>query len=723
MRTNYSINTFIFVIYYDRFLISDVGNKINIISQITIKEPSTSNSLSGVFKAPQSDCQYKQVSSSSNSYSREDFDNWSEDKSSGSEYLPSDDNGIESDVECDRNIIAPMKEPQIVLNDPEKLPESRITTVSCNTEKLTESGINISASRKALSSGKRIRNKGHSCYFCHKIIQNSARHLEVVHGNEMEVAKLLAMPKNSKARRDGFVALSRSADFYHNVEVLSSKRGELILVRRPTENELKCNKFSDYGPCPHCLGFMLKAHLWHHIKNNCTSKRNDQQNSKLIIAESNAILNNTFGAEFSTNFVFNISSKLRDDIVGEYCKNDNMILQFGAMQFEKYGCTQSELIRQSMRQLGRFTLKMREMDNSKNRLSDYLFPEKFDQIIQAVKLLCVTHQSIDKRPQFDVPSLALKIGYALKKCASIKRGISLKGGNLKGNETLLSFLSLMDLEWNVRISSNALATLYNRKMNATQLLPLTSDLMKLNHYIDENMKTNRKLLSQNPLIKYWKLLASFCLSKVILFNKRRSGEASRMKIVDFRSRPKWSEQCTEELKNSFTDIENTLANQLTVVDIVGKRGRRVPVLLTCDVKDCIEILIETRNTVGIAENNPFVFARTEKSVLSIRGNDCLRKCSLEAGLERPQNISSTKLRKYIATVCQVLNLSENEHDWLARHLGHDIRVHRDFYRLHESAVELTKVSRLLMVVDQGQVNKFAGKKLEDINLIGKYFEF
>ncbi|XP_050519515.1 uncharacterized protein LOC126893411 [Diabrotica virgifera virgifera] len=61
-------------------------------------------------------------------------------------------------------------------------------------------------------------------------------------------------------------------------------------------------------------------------------------------------------------------------------------------------------------------------------------------------------------------------------------------------------------------------------------------------------------------------------------------------------------------------------------------------------------------------------------------------------------------------------MSENQYDWLARHLGHDIKVHRDFYRMHESAIELTKVSRLLIAVDKGEVNKFAGKSIDEIEI-------
>ena len=105
----------------------------------------------------------------------------------------------------------------------------------------------------------------------------------------------------------------------------------------------------------------------------------------------------------------------------------------------------------------------------------------------------------------------------------------------------------------------------------------------------------------------------------------------------------------------------------------------------------------------------------------MRACDCLRKFATkcEPPLSNPVNVTSTKLRKYIATISQVLSLKETEVDWLARHLGHDIRVHRDFYRLHESTIEIAKVSKLLLTVDQGETNKFAGKSLAEIDLNGK----
>jgi len=49
-------------------------------------------------------------------------------------------------------------------------------------------------------------------------------------------------------------------------------------------------------------------------------------------------------------------------------------------------------------------------------------------------------------------------------------------------------------------------------------------------------------------------------------------------------------------------------------------------------------------------------------------------------------------------------------------MGHDIRVHREYYRLPEQTTELAKVLKLLYAVDQGKVSDLAGKTLDDIDI-------
>jgi hypothetical protein len=157
-----------------------------------------------------------------------------------------------------------------------------------------------------------------------------------------------------------------------------------------------------------------------------------------------------------------------------------------------------------------------------------------------------------------------------------------------------------------------------------------------------------------------------------------------------------------------------------LVEITGKRGRIVPMILTPDCKKSIELLIETRETVGVPETNPYVFARANNNSNNcVRGWDCLKKLTKELELERPAALTSTKLSKYVATVAQVASLTETDVDWLARHLGHDIRIHCDFYMLHNSAIELAKVSKLLLTVDSGELNRLKGKPLKEIDMDGK----
>ncbi|XP_025834091.1 uncharacterized protein LOC112905601 isoform X2 [Agrilus planipennis] len=592
--------------------------------------------------------------------------------------------------------------------------------VTSSTNKIkTKELVKINCPKKT-SSGKRIRNKDHSCYFCHKLLRNLARHFERIHSNETEVARILSMPKNSKKRREAFNALTRNGDFYHNCDVLLLKKGELILTRRPTEHERKFLKYSDYGPCPECLGFMIKRHIWHHLKYSCICLKDknilNSEKSRLPANESTSLLNGIYGHNLTEDFRSNVLNKLRNDDISEKCRQDDLILRFGAFMYEKYSSTQAELIRQSMRQLGRLTVELAKKNTDVLKLTDALTPDRFDDVVLATKSLCITSKEIAKRTEFGIPSLALKIGYSIRKCIGIERGLCLRNGDLKRNEILLSFLTILDLEWSVRISSNALATLQSRKFNSVDLLPVTGDLIKLSKFLEFMIQETKKNMEREKSFQNWSKLASLTLSRIILFNKRRSGEAARMKIEHYTKRASWKSQGVAEMKESLTEFEIKLANALTVVEIIGKRGRKVPVLLTKEMKESVDFLLATRTAVEVPEGNPFVFARLGDLNSHMRGHDCIKKWCCEANLESPETITSTKLRKYVATVCQVFNLKESECDWLARHLGHDIRVHREFYRLHENTVELTKVSRLLLAVDQGKAHAFAGKSLEDIEV-------
>ena len=72
----------------------------------------------------------------------------------------------------------------------------------------------------------------------------------------------------------------------------------------------------------------------------------------------------------------------------------------------------------------------------------------------------------------------------------------------------------------------------------------------------------------------------------------------------------------------------------------------------------------------------------------------------------------------MATVSQLVDMDQNELGWLATHLGHGVHIHKEFYRMQESTLEMAVVGNLLMAIDEGRAHQFKGKNLQDIPLQG-----
>ena len=137
--------------------------------------------------------------------------------------------------------------------------------------------------------------------------------------------------------------------------------------------------------------------------------------------------------------------------------------------------------------------------------------------------------------------------------------------------------------------------------------------------------------------------------------------------------------------------------------------------------EALEALIKWRNDVGVLTSNAFIFAApTKKSKKFIRGNSALTTVlSKIDGLSNPDAIRSTEVRKYCATITQIAGLDELDLRWLADHMGHDVTVHREYYRIAQSTINITKTARLLMAIDQGAAERFVGKQLSDIDIEGE----
>ena len=125
---------------------------------------------------------------------------------------------------------------------------------------------------------------------------------------------------------------------------------------------------------------------------------------------------------------------------------------------------------------------------------------------------------------------------------------------------------------------------------------------------------------------------------------------------------------------------------------------------------------------SLGKENIYVFGvNNGHSKHSLRGNDVVNNACKMINLKQKHLVTSTNMRKYVATISQLVDMNQTEMGWLAKHLGHDLQIHKDFYRMQDSTLEMAVVGNLLMAIDEGRAHNFKGRNLRDITLDGKVF--
>jgi hypothetical protein len=96
-----------------------------------------------------------------------------------------------------------------------------------------------------------------------------------------------------------------------------------------------------------------------------------------------------------------------------------------------------------------------------------------------------------------------------------------------------------------------------------------------------------------------------------------------------------------------------LANRVDMVQIPGKRTRLVPILIMPAIRKAMDLLVDMRQKHTLMPNNRYFFASDSQNGYLDQWQ-VLKSQSDAAGLKRPDLIRSTRLRKYMATVAQVI---------------------------------------------------------------------
>ncbi|XP_057716910.1 uncharacterized protein LOC130931819 isoform X2 [Corythoichthys intestinalis] len=561
----------------------------------------------------------------------------------------------------------------------------------------------LAASKK--NNGSRCYNKKQYCLYCKLGVVKFARHLERAHSDESEVAQAFAFNKGSKERRLHLEQLRNRGNFAHNVDVLNSGVGNLVPRKQPRHD----SNAQDFLHCAYCQGFFARKLLWKHMAicklRPCEPHRPGKTRVQALCAFS------TLAPPDVKQDLWKLLSNMVQDDVSSAVKKDICILEYGDHLYNRLGHDpdKHEYIRQKLRELGRLLLCSRKTTSMKT-IQEHIQPSNFMNVVQAVKELA----GYDGRTgAYKRPSLALKIGYSLTKISMLVESRANLQKDYSAAKEARTFRKVYETRWNENISAASLRTLHESRWNQPQLLPFTKDVQTLHCYLDEKQKHFSAKLSTEISAQSWSQLAKVTLTQVILFNRRRAGEVSKMPMTAYLSNTTTDLQ--DDILEALTSLEKKLCQHFRRIEIRGKRGRKVPVLLTPAMQHTLDLLTSKRQECGVPQENGYLFARPF-ALTCYRGSDSLRYYAQACGAKSPKSLTSTKLRKQTGTLSQVLNLSNTELDQLAGFLGHDIRVHRQFYRLPEGTLQLAKISKVLLALEKGRLKDFKGKSLDDISI-------
>lgn len=352
--------------------------------------------------------------------------------------------------------------------------------------------------------------------------------------------------------------LRYEATFNHNCVVLAENTGVLIVRRRSR----KRRRAEDYLPCSHCFAFYATDDLWRHARKCKFREASDDhldkdKQSKGAISAGQMMVDGARLTRYSLtrDFKETVLAHMYRDEITTIVKSDALILQYGAALYRKLGKYRVKDITQRMRQLAKLLKAINHGRDTALDLCQSITAASFDSILEAAEELSVPLSLKHGVNSFGTPYIGLNLGYSLLKCAHLKKGLAIRKRDHKMSEESDEFIALHKADWTNTISSRCLTSYRLRKVNTVQQLPLTKDLVTLNKYLGCSMKSRLEKLESCYSYANWRNLLELVLCSLIVFNKRRAGEMSKIQLSAYTTRPDWKTGGNEEVMQGLSKLE------------------------------------------------------------------------------------------------------------------------------------------------------------------------
>ncbi len=469
----------------------------------------------------------------------------------------------------------------------------------------------------------------------------------------------------------------------------ANKNKEMIVCRRP--NSRLNRKATDYLICPNCIGLHAVTNLRNHFK-TCTGDAYKGVGNVKILSRA---IEGRFAAEASDQ-LRKVIPVMREDAVVQLIRYDPLLIVYGNLLCLKYHFHfQQNMIRAKLRLAGRVLQALRIINAEVTDFSSVYHPKRYKQVIEAIKVVgkfnSVTNEFGAPATSASAVTLIKQIGSVLK-CEYIEAEDSVR---VKKTE---DFLYLMESQFTSIINKRVKENQQQKRREKNHKIPSRNDVSLLSVFLNSERNRFYDEITVNFSTKSWVKLSELTVASIILFNRRRVGEAQNILKSDFVRRES-IETSNEELFRSLPEKSKKVARRFTRMKIRGKKGSNVNVLLKADITRCLQLLLDYRVRAGVLDSNPFLFGLPsspfDTRIKVVNACRVFATIATQCGAEDPSTLRGTNLRKHFATTCMAMELNDDMTGEVAKHLGHRETVHREQYRHNTIDREVVKIANLL----------------------------
>ena len=123
------------------------------------------------------------------------------------------------------------------------------------------------------------------------------------------------------------------------------------------------------------------------------------------------------------SFSSEIISRVTDDALKNFVKNDKLLMLYGLTLYECFDVTKFYLISNSLKNVARLIFEFRKTNDKSITTLDLIDPSNWDALISAVKILVKHDGGVDS---VGIPSLLSRLGRSLEALAIAKRTVGIK---------------------------------------------------------------------------------------------------------------------------------------------------------------------------------------------------------------------------------------------------------------------------------------------------------